>query len=574
MANLTLKLGVKTDPAQYRYSYEWLFRLLASEGVRYVQLGTFFEIYQLPDEYFLQLRRRAEDLGVKIHSVFTAHRELGGFFIDDPGWEEVARKNYRRLIEVGSLLGARSVGSNPGSVYRDRLGTKTRGIECYLRHMKELMGYAHRQGVDWLTIEPMSCLAEPPTLPEEIRQMADELAAYHDERPGDTSRIGFCADVSHGYTDGELTTRYDHLQLLEATLPHLVEVHLKNTDEHHGSTFGFGPAEREAGIIRIDAVRDKLLKGAETIPVDEVVGYLEIGGPKLGRDYSDKDLAEQLRQSLRHLKDTWPSDSPGPESVEEPRSAHATSIPPARRPVKVSLSMMCADLGYLEEAVRRFESLGADMLHVDMADGHFVPNLLLGPDMVRWLRRKTALPLDVHLMVDNPDQYVEPLAEIGAEWVAVHAEVCPHLDRTLDRIRELGMKAGVALNPATPLAQIEYVMERLDFVLLMAVNPGFAGQKLVPSAIRKIADCRKFLADHGREVSIMVDGNVSFQNIPRMVAAGADVLVAGSSSWFNAGGSMPQNVRKTEEAIAAGLQMRNTNAFAPNDERPGAARGG
>ena len=124
MGDLTLELGVKTDPAEYRFSYEWLFRLLAEEGVRYVQLGTFFELYQLPDEYFHRLRSRADDLGIAIRSIFTAHRELGGFFIDEPGWEGVARRNYERLIEVGSLVGARSVGSNPGAVYRDRTGMK------------------------------------------------------------------------------------------------------------------------------------------------------------------------------------------------------------------------------------------------------------------------------------------------------------------------------------------------------------------------------------------------------------------------------------------------------------------
>jgi ribulose-phosphate 3-epimerase len=214
---------------------------------------------------------------------------------------------------------------------------------------------------------------------------------------------------------------------------------------------------------------------------------------------------------------------------------------------------MCADLCHLEDDLRRLEAAGADMLHVDVADGHFVPNLLLGPDVIRALRRKTALPLDVHLMVENPDDYVGPLAEIGVDMVAVHAEACRHLDRTLAEIRRLGMQAGVALNPATPLEAIEYVLERLDFVLLMTVNPGFAGQKLVAGAIRKIADCRRLLDERGVGVRIMVDGNVSFENIPRMVAAGADILVTGTSSWFNPNAPLRENVRKTERAIALGL---------------------
>lgn len=557
MADLTLQLGVKTDPAQYRFSYPWLFRLLAEEGVHHVQLGTFFEIYQLPDEYFLQLRRQAEDSGVRIHSIFTAHRELGGFLIDEPGWETVARRSFERLIRVGSLLGAQSVGSNPGAVYRDRMGSKRRGVECYLRHMKELMEIAHRQGVPWLVIEPMSCLAEPPTLPDEIRQMADDLSAWHDRHPDGTARVGYCTDVAHAYADGDLKVRNDHLEVLEATLPYLYEVHLKNTDARYSSTFGFSPAERQAGIIEIEPIRELLLARAETLPVEEVVGYLEIGGPKLGRDYSDKELAGQLRASLAYLKETWLADAAEIEPSTRPAAVRAGSAAARDRPVRVSPSIMCIDPGHMEASLRRLEAAGADMLHLDMADGHFVPNLLLGLDVVRWLRPQTALPLDVHLMVENPDVYVDPLAEIGVDYVAVHAEACRHLDRTLTQIRERGMKAGVALNPATPLAAIEYVRERLDFVLMMTVNPGFAGQKLVASAIRKIADCRRWLTEHSLNLPIMVDGNVSFEHVPKMVAAGADILVAGTSSWFNREAPLAENVAKTEKAISDGLERRN-----------------
>ncbi len=557
MADLSLQLGVKTDPTQYRYSYEWLFRLISEEGVSCVQLGTFFEVYQLPDDYFVQLRRHAEDVGIQIRSIFTAHRELGGFFIDQPGWEAVARRNFERLIEVGSLVGAQSVGSNPGAVYRDRMGTKQQGIDCYLRHMKELMEFAHEKGVPWLAIEPMSCLAEPPTLPDEIRAMGDELAAYHNEHPDSTARVGYCTDIAHGYPDADLAIRYDHIELLEATLPYLSELHLKNTDAQYGSTFGFGPEDRERGIIEIGPIRELLLAQAETLPVDEVVGYLEIGGPKLGRDYSDQQLADQLLPSLRYLKETWLQ---GDAAIEE-KSSTSVSVPCSiapKKPVLTSPSVMCVDMGHIEQSIRRLETVGADMLHLDMADGHFVPNLLLGIDVIRWLRPKTSLPLDVHLMVENPDFYVEPLGQIGVDYLAVHAETCSHLDRTLTEIRANGMKAGVTLNPATPLTEIEYVLERLDYVLIMTVNPGFAGAKLVTSAIRKIADCRRMLAERDLDIPIMVDGNVSFANIPGMVGAGGDILVAGTSSWFNRAAPMAENVVKTEAAIAEGLAMRQS----------------
>jgi ribulose-phosphate 3-epimerase len=387
--------------------------------------------------------------------------------------------------------------------------------------------------------------------------MADELSSWHDRHPDGTARVGYCTDVAHAYVDGNSTVRTDHLEMLEATLPYLYELHLKNTDARYSSTFGFSPQERQAGIIQIEPVRRLLLSRAETIPVDRLVGYLELGGPKLGRDYSDKELEGQLRASLGYLKETWLAGTTEVEpAAVRPAVVRVGAVERPQRPVRVSPSMMCVDPGHMENALRQLEAAGADMLHLDMADGHFVPNLLLGLDVVRWLRPKTALPLDVHLMVDNPDAYVELLAKIGVDYVAVHTEVCRHLDRTLTEIRRRGMKAGVALTPATPLQAVEYVLERLDFVLLMTVNPGFAAQKLVASAVRKIADCHRYLASHHVNVPIMVDGNVSFDHIPEMVAAGADILVAGTSSWFNPSAPLVDNVARTEKAIAAGLELR------------------
>ncbi len=307
---LTLQLGVKTDPIEYRYSYEWLFRLMAEEGVHHVQLGTFFEMYLLPDSYFVDLRRLADSFGLAISSVFSAHRELGGVMRGDhPAWGEVARRAYRRMIEVGALLGAESVGASMGGVMRDRPQDKTAGIARYIEFLKETMHYACEQGVAYLTVEPMSALAEPPTLPSEMQAMGEELFAYHRQHPGQTAGFGYCTDVAHGYADRDGKVVWDNMQLFEASLPHLHHIHLKNTDSLFNSTFGFMQAERERGIVDVPAVRDLLLARASVIPLRRIVGYLEIGGPKTGRDYSDWQLEVMLRESLRYLQDVFPTDA-------------------------------------------------------------------------------------------------------------------------------------------------------------------------------------------------------------------------------------------------------------------------
>ncbi len=561
-SSLELAVGVKTDPIEYRYSFAWLFDLLEEEGVRYLQLGTFFELYQLPDDYFRDLRRQAEDRGLLFASVFTAHRELGGFFRDDgPGWESIARRNYERLIEVASLVGATCVGSNPGAVLRDRMGTKGHGLAKYLRHTKELMAFAADHGIEWLTIEPMSCLAEPPTLPEEMHAVAEDLAAYHDSRPESTCQVGFCVDVAHGYANADGRVIHDHLDLLQSALPWISEIHLKNTDAMFNATFGFAPAEREKGVVDLAIIRESLKEASAVLPVKRLVGYLEIGGPKLGRDYTDTKLGDMLRQSLRWCRQTFEATA---DETAKPLSRAVENIPAHRENqprILIAPSLMCADMCRLESDVHQLESAGVDLWHLDIIDGHFAPNLPLGLCAIEQLRPKTAKPFDVHLMVDHPDWLIDRMAGIGVESICVHVEACPHLERTLQRIRAYGIRAGAALNPATSLSTIEWVLHALDYVVLMTVNPGFAGQKLVAGAIEKITACRQMLdTQMDRSILIEVDGNVSFANIPSMVAAGADILVAGTSSVFSKAATLRENMTQVREAIAQGLSCRNVTA--------------
>ena len=231
-------------------------------------------------------------------------------------------------------------------------------------------------------------------------------------------------------------------------------------------------------------------------------------------------------------------------------------LSPTDKKVSIAPSIMCADLCNLETDIRELENLGISLLHFDLMDAHFVPNMPIGLALIEQLRQKTDCAFDIHLMVENNDFFVEAVADIGVQQIAVHAESATHLDRTLSVIQGYGIKAGVALNPATPLSAIAYVIERLDFVLIMTVNPGFAGQKLVPATLRKISECRTFLDEYGVDLPIEVDGNVSFDNIPKMVAAGADILVGGTSSVFHKAGSRAENIQQIHQAISLGLAQR------------------
>ncbi len=197
--------------------------------------------------------------------------------------------------------------------------------------------------------------------------------------------------------------------------------------------------------------------------------------------------------------------------------------------VRIAPSILAADFGRLADEVARVEAAGADLLHVDVMDGHFVPNLTLGPVVVEALKRRTRLPLDVHLMLQEPDRYLEAFVEAGASMISVHAEVLPHLHRTLVRLRELGMKAGVALNPSTPVSVLTDVVDEIDHVLVMSVNPGFTGQTFIPHSLQKVQAVRTLLAGAGSPAAIEVDGGVDASNAAAIVAAGASILVAGAA---------------------------------------------
>ncbi len=195
----------------------------------------------------------------------------------------------------------------------------------------------------------------------------------------------------------------------------------------------------------------------------------------------------------------------------------------------LSASILSADFGKLAEEVKAVEAAGTDWIHVDIMDGHFVPNITIGPDVVKAIRRATSLPLDVHLMIEQPGRYFQNFVDAGADWLGVHLEACPHLHRAVQNIKELGAKAVVALNPATPVSLLESILPDLDMVLLMTVNPGFGGQAFIRTMLHKIRQCRKMIDEMGLGTLIEVDGGVHKDTVLEIARAGVDVFVAGSA---------------------------------------------
>ena len=216
--------------------------------------------------------------------------------------------------------------------------------------------------------------------------------------------------------------------------------------------------------------------------------------------------------------------------------------------VLIAPSILSADFAKLADAVAAAERGGADLIHVDVMDGHFVPNITIGVPVVRSLKRIARVPLDVHLMIADPDRYLEAFAEAGASMMSVHVEVLPHLHRTVHAIKALGVKAGVVLNPSTPVSSLEQIAQDVDFVLVMSVNPGFGGQSFTPGSEPKVRDIRALLDRAGNPAPVEIDGGIDLANIARVVTAGARIIVAGSAVFH-----APDPERATRDLKAAAL---------------------
>jgi ribulose-phosphate 3-epimerase len=233
--------------------------------------------------------------------------------------------------------------------------------------------------------------------------------------------------------------------------------------------------------------------------------------------------------------------------------------------LRIAPSILSADFGYLADQVQQAEAAGADYVHVDVMDGRFVPNITLGPLIVEAVRRATRLPIDVHLMIDAPERYLAEFAAAGGDILTIHAEACTHIQATLARARDLGARAGLALCPATPLAVVEEVCDDLDLLLVMTVNPGFGGQKLIPATVRKTRRAREMLERLGAEAELEVDGGVNLETVASVVEAGADVLVAGSAV-FNAHASVATNLHAlrlaAEQAARDGFRRPRAQSVA------------
>lgn len=226
------------------------------------------------------------------------------------------------------------------------------------------------------------------------------------------------------------------------------------------------------------------------------------------------------------------------------------------RKIKIAPSILSADFARLGEQVKLAESAGADVIHIDVMDGHFVPNISIGPLVVSALNKITDLPLDTHLMIENPEKYLRSFTEAGSDWLSVHIETCPNADRIIQKIKSLGLKAGVAINPETPLERLDSILEQVDFVLVMSVHPGLDGQSFIPESLEKLKLLRTKIDQSGLKVDIEVDGGISKKNALEVAEAGADILVAGAAVFKNLEDTIVEAIQNLKQAVS-GISSRS-----------------